>query len=133
MDFIPLGSDRSMRSNVKFIFATHKDLNKAVEDDVFRFDLFQRINTFVIKIPPLRERIEDIPILTEYFVKKYCHDEKIKLPIICEDAIDQLRYFKWNGNVRELNKFLKNICVQYENKEVYKNNIIELAEILNVR
>ncbi len=98
--FRKLGDTRETGVNVRFIFATNKDLKTEVEEDRFRKDLFYRINVFTINLPPLREKREDIPLLIDHFVDKFSRQEKRKW--FSPEAMERLFVYDWPGNVREL-------------------------------
>ncbi|MEW6053946.1 MAG: sigma-54 dependent transcriptional regulator [Nitrospirota bacterium] len=97
-----VGAVRPITVDVRIVAASNKDLEKAVEDKKFREDLYYRLNVFPVKIPPLRERREDIPLLAEYFVNQYCREIKTPLKSISKEVLDLLMHYHWKGNVREL-------------------------------
>jgi transcriptional regulator with GAF, ATPase, and Fis domain len=88
--------------DVRIIAATNRDLEAAVRESRFRDDLYYRLNVFAIKIPPLRERAEDIPQLTESFVKEFAKALGKRIDAVEKGSIDALRLYPWPGNVREL-------------------------------
>ncbi len=98
--FIKLGDTKETKVDVRFIFATNKDLGREVEAGRFRKDLFFRINAFVINLPPLRDKTQDIPILADYFLHKFTKGRGEKH--LSSDALQLLVCYKWPGNVREL-------------------------------
>lgn len=104
--FIKLGDSKETKINVRIIAATNVNIEKAIEEGSFRKDLYYRISTFIIELPALREREEDIPILTDFFINYY--SIKLNKPIlkIEPDFFNRLRKYKFPGNIREL----KNIC-----------------------
>jgi len=97
-----VGAVKTITVDVRIVAASNKDLEKAVEDKTFREDLYYRLNVFPVRIPPLRERRDDIPLLVEYFIKKYCLEIKTPLKSISKEALDMLINYHWKGNVREL-------------------------------
>jgi DNA-binding NtrC family response regulator len=97
-----VGAVKAVHVDVRIVAASNKDLERAVEEKKFREDLFYRLNVFPIRIPPLRERKEDIPLLVEYFIKKYCLEIKTSLKGISKEALAMLMNCFWKGNVREL-------------------------------
>ncbi len=98
-----VGSPRNISVNIRVIAATNRDLNQMVKEGTFRADLFYRLNTFPIMIPPLRERRRDIPILTQYLLRKLCQKLKINLlPNISRAELECIYFHDWFGNVREL-------------------------------
>lgn len=100
--FYPVGSERPVEVNVRVIVATNKDLEAEVRKGLFREDLFYRIHVIPIHLPPLRERKEDIPHLTEYFIKKFSRQMKKEVKGVTPGAMQKLMLYDWPGNVREL-------------------------------
>ena len=98
----PLGSNKEITIDFRLICATNKNLEEMVAKNLFREDLFYRINTIHIQIPPLRERTDDIPILTEHFFKYYASKYEKQNIKLSSDASDALMDYSWPGNVREL-------------------------------
>jgi two-component system, NtrC family, response regulator AtoC len=98
--FRRLGDTRESKVDVRFIFATNKALENEVKEKRFRKDLFFRLNTFIITLPPLRERRDDIPLLADYFLGKFARGAAKKL--LSREAMDVLKGYRWPGNVREL-------------------------------
>jgi two-component system, NtrC family, response regulator AtoC len=103
--FRKLGDTKEIKVDVRFIFATNKSIEEDVETNRFRKDLFYRLNTFIITIPPLRERKDDITLLTEYFMEKFARGSEKKA--ISRAAMDLLIDYQWPGNVRELANVLE--------------------------
>lgn len=101
-EYFPLGSDMAKPANVRFLLATNKDLKILKESDAFRDDLFYRIYTHHVHIPPLRDRLDDIPILFEYFLDMACREFKKKKPAYHQGLITLLRNYRYPGNLREL-------------------------------
>ena len=97
----PVGSTDRISISTRIIAATNRDLEAAVRQNHFRQDLFFRLNVVQIKMPPLRERKDDIPILVNSFLEKFC-DSKGDMRTISEDAMARLLAYEWPGNVREL-------------------------------
>ncbi len=100
--FERVGASESTSVNVRIIAATNRDLEKEVAEGRFRSDLYYRLNVLPIRIPPLRERREDIPILAEFFLKKHSSETKKQLRGFTDDAMEALLAYAWPGNVREL-------------------------------
>ena len=101
-EFTPVGSTRPIRSDFRLICATNVNLDAALADKKLRQDLYFRINTFTLSIPPLRERTSDIPVLAEYFLEKYSDRHQRPVTGIHPDAMRVLQRHRWPGNVREL-------------------------------
>lgn len=100
--FQRLGGTKEIQSNVRLLCATHTDILKAIADGNFRFDLYYRINTMQIVLPPLRERREDIALLATHFLRKSAVEMSKPVRAIAPEAMSQLRTHSWPGNVREL-------------------------------
>ncbi|MCL4537632.1 MAG: sigma-54 dependent transcriptional regulator [Nitrospirae bacterium] len=100
--FYPVGSEKPVEADIRIIVATNKDLESEVKRGLFREDLFYRIHVIPIHLPPLRERKEDIPHLSEYFIKKFSRQMKKKVKGITPAAMQKLMLYDWPGNVREL-------------------------------
>jgi DNA-binding NtrC family response regulator len=106
-----VGAVKAVMVDVRIVAASNKDLEKAVEDRKFREDLYYRLNVFPIRIPPLRERREDIPLLVEYFINKYCLEIKTPLKGVSKEALDMLMNYHWKGNVRELENAIERAVI----------------------
>ncbi len=98
----PIGSKRTVPVDVRIISATNRDLAEAVKNGTFREDLYYRLNVFPIAVPPLRERAEDIPALTEHFIKRFNVQEKMNVVGADYETIELLKSYEWRGNVRQL-------------------------------
>jgi len=105
--FERLGGRETIRVDIRFIVATNKDLEEAIPEGEFREDLYYRLNVVSIKIPPLRERKEDIPALVSYFLKKFNRESKRKIVGITPAAMEKITSYGWPGNVRQLENVLK--------------------------
>jgi len=106
-----IGAGKTIKVDVRIVAASNKDIEKAVEDKKFREDLYYRLNVFPIKIPPLRERREDIPLLVEYFINKYCLEIKTPVKSISKETLDMLMNYHWKGNVRELENTIERAII----------------------
>jgi DNA-binding NtrC family response regulator len=104
-----VGGTEDIKINVRLITATNRKIEEEVKKGKFREDLYYRINVFHIHIPPLRERKEDIPILTDYFLKKIATKHKRAVPTISKDAMKILENYDWPGNIRELENIIERI------------------------
>ncbi len=105
--FQRLGSPKVIRTNIRLVAATNRDLEKAVKETVFREDLYYRLNVFPVYLPPLRERRTDILLLADYFLEKYAKENNKQINRISTPAIDLLVQYHWPGNVRELQNCLE--------------------------
>ncbi|KGK88902.1 sigma-54 dependent transcriptional regulator [Clostridium sp. HMP27] len=130
----PVGSNKIIKVDVRFISATNKNLKEEVKRGNFRQDLFYRLNVINIQIPPLRERMEDIPEIIEYFIKKYSNQFEKRIKGITAGALQALEGYKFNGNVRELQNILERAVVltrnEYIDKEDLPPEIFERENIL---
>lgn len=116
--FMRVGGNKEIKSDFRVICATNKDLKTMVEHGTFREDLFYRLNVVNIRIPPLRERKEDIPILVEHFMNKYCEAMSRDKLTIEPAALNRLEEFEYSGNVRELENMIERAIVIGNGKEI---------------
>ena len=101
-----LGGQAPVKVDLRIIAASNRDLLKAIADGSFREDLYFRLNVIILELPPLRERVEDIVPLTQFFITKYCESNNIAIKQITDSAQDKLRAHNWPGNVRELENII---------------------------
>jgi DNA-binding NtrC family response regulator len=106
-----VGAVRAIKVDVRIVAASNKDLEKAVEEKKFREDLYYRLNVFPVRIPPLNERKEDIPLLVDYFINRYCLEINTPLKTISKDALEMLTGYQWKGNVRELENAIERAVI----------------------
>jgi len=106
-EFERLGSNRTKQVDVRLVAATNRDLEQMMENREFRSDLYYRLNVFPIRIPPLRERPEDIPLLVRYFTQKYGRRMQKQIDSIPAAAMRKLSSWHWPGNIRELENFVE--------------------------
>ena len=111
-----VGGNKSISVNPRIIAATNKNLKKEIENGNFREDLFHRLNVIPINVPSLKDRIEDIPILCDYFIEKICNEHGVKQKEISNKAIDELKKMKWTGNIRELRNVLERLIILSDKK-----------------
>jgi transcriptional regulator with GAF, ATPase, and Fis domain len=105
--FVRVGGNKEISSDFRVICATNRDLKGMVEKGLFREDLYYRLNVVNIYVPPLRDRIEDIPMLTDYFIRKYCTSMNKPPATIDPSALKRLEEFNYPGNVRELENMIE--------------------------
>jgi len=110
-EFQRLGSNLTLKTDVRVIAATHKDLEEAMKRGEFREDLYYRLNVISIHLPPLRERKEDIPLLIEYFLKKYSKQNQKSISDITKEARHLILHYPYPGNVRELENIIERAVV----------------------
>jgi formate hydrogenlyase transcriptional activator len=106
-EFERLGGVKTIRVNVRLVAATNRDLTQAVNERQFRSDLFYRLNVFLIRVPPLRERTGDIPMLVQYFVQKFARRMGKHVESIPAELIREFESWDWPGNIRELENFIE--------------------------
>ncbi len=106
-----VGSDKDINVNVRIVAATNKNLRHEIEAGNFREDLYHRLSVIVVRIPTLRERIEDIPMLADYFVRKICTEYGIANKTIDKEALDLLATMEWSGNIRELRNVIERLII----------------------
>jgi len=106
-EFERLGSNRTIRVDVRLIAATNRDLKRLVEDNNFRSDLYYRLHVFPIHVPPLRERREDIPLLIRYFTHKFAQRMNRPIESIPSAVMEALTHYNWPGNIRELQNLIE--------------------------
>jgi two-component system nitrogen regulation response regulator GlnG len=121
-EFTTVGGRSSIKSDVRIITATHRDLKQLIQRGSFREDLYYRLNVVPLRLPPLRERTEDIPELVGCFLTRAV---ELGLPwkIIDKSAMDRLKVYSWPGNVRELENLIQRLAA------LYNQEVIELADI----
>ena len=110
-EFERLGSTRTQRVDVRMVAATNRDLAQMVGEKQFREDLYFRLNVFPIRIPPLRERVGDIPLLVRHYMNKYAQRMNKRIETIPEEAIAALCRYSWPGNIRELQNFIERAVI----------------------
>jgi two-component system response regulator PilR (NtrC family) len=106
-EFERVGDSHTIKIDVRVIAATHSDLDRMVADGTFREDLFYRLNVIPVKLPPLRDRRDDIPLLVQHFLQKLCADLGRDTVTVSQDAIRRLMAYSWPGNVRQLENIVE--------------------------
>ncbi|RLB62235.1 MAG: sigma-54-dependent Fis family transcriptional regulator [Deltaproteobacteria bacterium] len=110
-EFEPVGGCRTLRTDVRILAATHRNLEKAVEEGKFRRDLFFRLYVIPIKLPSLKSRCEDVPLLIHHFIDILCEEKSMDAPQFDDSAMAALVEFAWPGNVRELKNIVERLVV----------------------
>ena len=132
--FQRLGGSTILKSNIRLVAATNRDLESAVQEGHFREDLYYRLNVFPVYLPPLRERRTDILLLAEYFLEKYSKENNKKIERISTSAIDLLIQYHWPGNVRELQNCMERavlICDGSSIKSIHLPPTLQSAETVD--
>ncbi|MHB8110802.1 MAG: sigma-54-dependent transcriptional regulator [Syntrophorhabdaceae bacterium] len=127
-EFQRVGSERSIQSNARVIAATNRDLAAMVKEGKFREDFFYRLNVAAIKVPPLRDRAEDIPLIIEYILKKINKDLEKKIDQIEKAALNRLTGYHWPGNIRELENVLTRAAMYTQGKIILDSVIAPLIK-----
>lgn len=105
--FMPVGSNREVKTDARIIAATNRNLEKMIEEGTFREDLFYRLNVMPIFLPPLRERTDDISELSQYFMKRFSRAHNRQINSIADEALQVLKQYRWPGNIRELENVIE--------------------------
>ncbi len=122
-EFDRVGGQKTIKADVRVIAATNKNLEEAVEEGVFREDLYYRLNVFPIHMPPLRERKTDILMLADYFLEKYCKEYGREIRRFSTPAIDMLMDYHWPGNVRELENCIERSVLLCERQTIHSYHL----------
>lgn len=127
-----IGSSENIPLNIRVISATNKDLTKLIKEGTFREDLYYRLNIIPIKIPPLRERIDDLNLLISYFIERKCEELGISYFKFDKESIDYLKGYNWPGNIRELENLIEFIANTIDDsEETVRKEIIQEKIIYN--
>ena len=128
-EYTTVGGRTPIKANVRIVAATHRDLRDLITQGLFREDLYFRLNVVPLRLPPLRQRLEDIPDLANHFMAQ---GEKEGLPIklIEADALEVMQSYNWPGNVRELENFIRRVCALYPEEQLSKNIVLQELALL---
>tara|TARA_Y100000588_G_C14025982_1_gene826437 strand:- start:40 stop:960 length:921 start_codon:yes stop_codon:yes gene_type:complete len=128
-----VGGTRTKKVDVRLIAATHKNLLSMVKSKEFREDLYYRLNVVTIEMPPLRERMEDLPELVDFIVHRLNKEKKTRVREIAKDALDVLSRYDWPGNVRELENALHSASVVSKGKRILRKDLPNLVNANQVK
>ena len=120
----PVGAEKTVRVDVRVIAATHRNLEEEIAAGRFREDLYYRLNVLPIRTPPLRERLEDLPVLVEYFVRRYAADNNYRPKTFTAEAIGHLQALPWKGNVRELKNLVERLLILAPGDAIGREEVI---------
>jgi DNA-binding NtrC family response regulator len=127
-DIEKIGSTRSHKVDVRVLAATNKNLEDLVAKGEFRSDLYYRLKVVEIRMPPLRERQEDIPLLVEYFVARTSRELNREKPVVTREAVELLQSHSWPGNVRELENLVKNCLVRLRGNVLHPEDVMPFLQ-----
>jgi formate hydrogenlyase transcriptional activator len=127
-EFERLGSSQTIRVNVRVVAATNRDLSQLVANKQFRADLYYRLNVIPISLPPLRDRAEDIPLLVQYFVRKFSARLNKRIDLIPEEVMEVLKAYDWPGNIRELQNVIERAVI-LSSESVLQPTLMELEQM----
>jgi Nif-specific regulatory protein len=130
--FERVGSSETVSVNVRIVAATNRDIDSQVKKGEFRSDLYYRLNVLPIYVPPLRQRKEDIPVLADFFLKKFCRETKKQFNGFSDEAIDLMLSYPWPGNVRELENAVERAVVIAKEKIIDARDLL-IGDIASVR
>ncbi len=123
----PVGAASSIRVDVRVVAATHQDLEQEIAEGNFREDLYYRLNVIPVRTPPLRERMDDVPLLVDYFVRRYAEANNYRPREFSEEALDYLKTLPWKGNVRELKNLVERLLILAPGPVIEKQDAISTA------
>lgn len=122
-----VGSDKDIIVNVRVIAATNKNLKEEITKKTFREDLYHRLSVILINVPTLNERLDDIPLLADYFNEQICNEYRRQKIKISKDAIEELKKINWTGNIREFRNVLERLIILCD-KEITSKNVVDYAQ-----
>lgn len=119
----PVGGKNPIPVDIRILATTNRDLKKEIKEKRFREDLYYRLNVISIQLPSLRERKEDIPVLTEHFLEKHCHNNELEKKTISNEVINILKEHDWPGNVRELENVIERAVIISQSSKIEEEHI----------
>ncbi|MBN1871341.1 MAG: sigma-54-dependent Fis family transcriptional regulator [Candidatus Omnitrophica bacterium] len=125
-EFERVGDNKTIKVDVRIIASTNQDIEKLVKEKKFREDLYYRLNVISINVPPLRERLEDLPLLVEYFINVYSKENHKKIQDITSETISVLTHHKWPGNIRELENIIERAVILDTDGIIDKDDLPEI-------
>ena len=123
-----VGGDKEIKVDVRILTATNKNLKKAIEENKFREDLYHRLSVIIMKVPTLKQRLDDIPLLVNRFLEDIAHEYGMKKKTITDKAIKQLQTYPWNGNIRELRNVVERLVIM-SNQIIDQPDVKKYAEV----
>ncbi len=123
----PVGAERNVIVDVRVVAATHRDLEEEIREERFREDLFYRLNVVPIQVPPLRERLDDLPLLVSHFVDLFARENNYPHREFSAEALEHLRALPWKGNVRELKNLVERLLILSTGKEIEREDVLSIG------
>lgn len=123
-----LGDTRAKKLDVRVVTATNRDVAALIADNRFRDDLFQRLSCFTLRVPPLRERLEDIEPLTQYFLRRFAREYNRSEPRVADSALQALGRYHWPGNVRQLRNAPLRLAVQAQGRLITEREVLSVVD-----
>ena len=123
-----VGADIQIKVDVRVIAATNKNLSREIEQNNFREDLYHRLSVILIRVPDLNERIEDIPVLCDYFIDLICTEYGIPHKTIEPEAINELQKMRWSGNIREFRNVIERLIILCD-KAITSEDVLTYATV----
>jgi len=111
-----VGGDKHIKVDVRVVAATNKNLSEEIAENKFREDLYHRLSVILIHVPTLNERLEDIPLLADHFIKQICNEYGMPEKSITDDAIKELQQINWTGNIREFRNVIERLIILCDKK-----------------
>jgi DNA-binding NtrC family response regulator len=128
-EYMKVGGSKTVKVDVRVIAATNKNLEHQISINAFREDLYYRLRSINIYIPPLRERKEDIQLLFDYFIKEFCSNNNITFKGINDDALNYIINYSWPGNVRQLKNFTESLLTLHSERKIELNDVMKQLNI----
>ena len=119
----PVGAEKTVRVDVRVVAATHRNLEEEIAAGRFREDLYYRLNVIPVRTPPLREHLDDLPMLVEYFVRRYAAQNNYRAKVFADEALEHLRGLPWKGNVRELKNLVERLLILSPGDEITREDV----------
>ncbi len=125
-----VGGDKHIKVDVRLVAATNKNISEEIKENRFREDLYHRLSVILIRVPTLNERLEDIPILADYFISQICKEYGMPEKTINDDAISELKKINWTGNIREFRNVIERLII-LSDKEIRGEDVSKFAAPIN--
>ncbi len=123
----PVGAAQTITVDVRVVAATHRDLQEEIEAGRFREDLFYRLNVVPIRTAPLRERLDDVPVLVEYFVRRFSTENNYRRKKFTDDVLEHMQAMAWKGNVRELKNLVERLLILAPGEDITQQDLVRLT------